>query len=131
MPIAYPRLVVLILLIMLPLIGWSQFIVSGTVKDNRKKPIAAATVIVRNSALSTTTDSTGAFSLSLSGQSAILEISAAGFIKQDVNVSATVSTVYVQLKKSPGKSNPASKNSVSNSEVRGIHPWAITAFPAK
>ena len=79
----FVKLVSFLFLVLLPAIVSAQFTVSGTV--------------------STLTDSTGKFSLSITGQSALLEFSATGFVKHEVNVSATVNSVSVQLKKTNKK----------------------------
>jgi len=95
----FEKLVSMLFLVLLPAIVSAQFTVSGTVTDNHKKPIPKVSVKLINSTVSTLTDSTGKFSLSITGQSALLEFSATGFVKHEVNVSATVNTVSVQLKK--------------------------------
>ena len=59
--------------------------VTGTVKDNKGLPVASATVNVKGSSQSTTTDENGNFSITLEKTNALLVISSVGFNTKELN----------------------------------------------
>jgi TonB-dependent starch-binding outer membrane protein SusC len=61
--------------------------VSGTVKDDKGEPVASATVSVKGKNISTTTSSTGAFSIAAKAND-VLEISAVSFATQEVRITS-------------------------------------------
>ena len=59
--------------------------VTGTVKDNKGLPVISATVNVKGSSQSTTTDENGNFSITLEKTNALLVISSIGFNTKELN----------------------------------------------
>jgi iron complex outermembrane receptor protein len=59
--------------------------VTGTVKDNKGLPVTSATVNVKGSSQSTTTDENGNFSITLEKTNALLVISSVGFNTKELN----------------------------------------------
>jgi TonB-linked SusC/RagA family outer membrane protein len=60
--------------------------VSGTLKDERGKPVANATVLVKGTIVGTSTDTEGKFSLSVPASGRTLVVSGIGFTSQDVSI---------------------------------------------
>ena len=60
--------------------------VSGTLKDERGKPVANATVLVKGTVVGTSTDAEGKFSLSVPASGRTLVVSGIGFTSQDVSI---------------------------------------------
>jgi TonB-linked SusC/RagA family outer membrane protein len=60
--------------------------VSGTLKDERGKPVANATVLVKGTVVGTSTDTEGKFSLSVPASGRTLVVSGIGFTSQDVSI---------------------------------------------
>ena len=60
--------------------------VSGTLKDERGKPVANATVLVKGTVVGTSTDTEGKFSLSVPATGRTLVVSGIGFTSQDVSI---------------------------------------------
>ena len=60
--------------------------VSGTVKDASGTALSGATVTIKGTGKSTSTDASGAFSLSVPGSSSVLVISYIGFEPQEITV---------------------------------------------
>lgn len=70
--------------------------VTGTVRDASNQPVVAATVKVKGSSVSTTTNAEGQFSLNVPSGSNTLEISSVGFTNQEIAIGAD-NTVSVSL----------------------------------
>jgi TonB-dependent starch-binding outer membrane protein SusC len=60
--------------------------ITGRVLDETNKPIAGASVLVRNTNIGTTTNESGAFTLNVPDVNAVLEISFVGFVSKSVTV---------------------------------------------
>jgi len=60
--------------------------VSGTLKDERGKPVANATVLVKGTVVGTSTDAEGKFSLSVPASGRTLVVSGIGFTSQDLSI---------------------------------------------
>lgn len=80
----------------------SQFTVSGKVLDNRGVPIAGASVIEKGKKNGTTTDANGQFSLVVSSEKAVLQISFVGYDFKEVAIKGQVS---LSVSLSPTTSN--------------------------
>ncbi len=78
--------------------------VSGTVKDAAGKGLSGATISIKGTTKSTTTDASGAFSLQVPGSSSVLVISFIGFETQEIAVGAR-SSVNVTLQASSAELN--------------------------
>src|SRR5689334_2696249 len=74
--------------------------VSGVVKDSVGAAVANATVLEKSTKNAVTTNLQGAFSIKVSGQSAVLIITSVGYVSQELPVGAQTEFT-VQLKKSP------------------------------
>lgn len=78
-------------------ISWSQIQISGTVVDKSEKiPLPGATVVEKGTRNGTTTDFDGLFSIEVSDENAILEISFIGFITQEVKLKGQ-KTIEIEL----------------------------------
>ncbi|MBQ7419545.1 MAG: TonB-dependent receptor [Prevotella sp.] len=89
-------LTVLLLLCLLPIAGYAQNIVKGTVSDESGEPIIGATVKVQGSNEGTITDFDGNFSVKAASD-ATLSFSYVGYVTQTVSVSGK-SSINVTLK---------------------------------
>ena len=74
-------------------------VISGTVNDQNGQPLAGASIVEKGTTNGITTDFDGNFSLEVSSQNAILEISYIGFTTKEVPVSGQ-SSVVVNLEES-------------------------------
>jgi TonB-linked SusC/RagA family outer membrane protein len=90
-------LLIILCIALLP--GWmyaQEKTVSGRVTDAKAKPIQAATVTVKQSNQSTTTDADGKFKLNVPGNAALV-VSAAGFKSQTINAADVQTDLQVKL----------------------------------
>jgi hypothetical protein len=75
--------------------------ISGTVSDNKKHPLADASVIIRETGVGTVTDSAGRFSIAINDRkSKTIEVSALGYQTKTVTVNAvdSFSRLHIVLK---------------------------------
>src|SRR4029078_9461834 len=68
---------------------FAQKKVTGVVKDDKGVPLIGATIIAKNTKVSTTTDANGAFNINLPQNSNALVISYVGMESQQVSVNNT------------------------------------------
>jgi TonB-linked SusC/RagA family outer membrane protein len=80
----------------------AQTVVSGTVRDNKGESIGQATVQVKGSSITTSTDGRGRYTLHLPNRNATLIISSVGFKPQEVNIKGRT-TVDVTLEEDVAK----------------------------
>jgi TonB-linked SusC/RagA family outer membrane protein len=78
--------------------------ITGNIKDSKGAGIVGASVVVKGSRGGTTTNTEGAFSLTVAEATKTLTVSAVGYTTQDVDVSAST-TVDVTLVESTGSLN--------------------------
>lgn len=99
-------IMVLFILVMnnMMLIAQVKRTVTGEIKDNKGLPVSAATVNVKGSTQSTTTDEKGHYSITLEKTNAILVISSVGFSTMEVN-SENVSKLDIKLTSSVSDMN--------------------------
>ncbi|HTH30961.1 MAG TPA: carboxypeptidase-like regulatory domain-containing protein, partial [Lacibacter sp.] len=88
---ALPGIMVLFLALVSTSVSAQETQVSGTVKDDKGEPVASATISVKGKNVSTTTSSTGTFTIAAKAND-VLEISAVSFATQEVRV--TSATTY-------------------------------------
>ena len=67
--------------------------ITGTVKDEKGNPSANASVTIKGTTKGTITDTTGAFSLDVPDQNAILQISVVGYQSQEITVGSKTNLV--------------------------------------
>lgn len=80
--------------------------ISGVVLNDKKEPVAGASVFIQGTTIGTTTDASGKFRLSVPGNETVtLEISYVGYQTQKVEVNATTASVNVTLNASIGGLN--------------------------
>ena len=65
--------------LLLPCSLWAQVSVTGTVTDASKTPLSGVSVRLRNTAIGTTTDANGKFSLSIPNRTGTIEVSYIGY----------------------------------------------------
>jgi len=87
----------------LPFSLWAQLTVTGAVTDSKNNPLPGATVNLKNSNLSTTSDLGGKFSLTIPGNKGVIVISYIGFSPQTFNVDANNKALSVTLTEEAGK----------------------------
>lgn len=63
-------------------------IVTGTVKDEKSNPLSGATVIIKGTNTTTTTNDAGSFSIK-ANRGAVLEITYTGYLKKEITVSSS------------------------------------------
>ncbi|RZK44637.1 MAG: SusC/RagA family TonB-linked outer membrane protein, partial [Hymenobacter sp.] len=78
--------IILLTCCLLPGIAFAQTVIRGTVKDNAGGVPGVSVQEKDSKGNGTTTNENGSFQLTLRGTSNILEISAIGFLKKEVNV---------------------------------------------
>src|SRR5258705_11880720 len=68
--------------------GFSQesFKVAGTVRDNKGLGLAAVSVTIKGAASGTTTDNTGAYSITVPSQKTVLVFSSVGYVEKSITV---------------------------------------------
>ncbi len=66
--------------------AFAQKTIQGTVKDNNNNPLAGVSVTVKGSSAGTTTDASGAYSISVPGDRSVLVFSYVGFPSQEIEV---------------------------------------------
>ena len=79
-------LLVLLVMLISTLTGFSQKTVTGKVIDPDGKPVEAATIGIKGTNTNVTTDAAGSFSISVPSNQAVLKFSSAGFTYAEVNV---------------------------------------------
>ncbi len=97
---------ILIVLLLACLFGNAQTTITGSVKDNKGKPVAGASISIKDSYDGTTSDSTGLFRFVTSEQGEqILVVSSIGFriYEQPVNANGGTLTLGVALKQEPNE----------------------------
>jgi len=81
------RLSVLFLCVSFTQLAFSQNkVVTGTITDDKGAPVQGASVSVKGSKGGTTTDATGAFSISVPPGSKSLVVSSVGFNQQEIDI---------------------------------------------
>jgi len=85
----------LLVLLGMAFTGYSQTTVRGKVVNENNNPIAGVTVVLKNSSLTTTTDTSGDYSLSLPSRNGVLVFSYVGYTAKEAGV--TGNNVSVQL----------------------------------
>lgn len=78
----------------------AQLTVTGRVLDDEGNGLPSATVLVKNTAKGTFTDSEGGFSIDLSGTSGVLVVRYTGYQEAEVEVSSSNSSVEITLESS-------------------------------
>src|SRR5579863_3385982 len=61
-------------------------VVTGTISDDKGAPVQGASVAVKGAKGGTTTDATGAFTLTVSANAKVLVISSVGFNQQEIGI---------------------------------------------
>lgn len=84
-------------LLFFSLLVFSQRTITGKVTDAELKPLSNATVTVKGTTVSTTTNSAGAYSITLPQNSSVLVFSYVGYQVSEVNVQGTTADVTMQL----------------------------------
>jgi TonB-linked SusC/RagA family outer membrane protein len=79
--------------------------VSGVVLDEKKSPVAGASVFIQGTSTGTVTDANGKFRLSVPDENVTLEVSSVGFKTQTIEVSVSTASVNVTLTASVGDMN--------------------------
>src|SRR5687768_15538436 len=93
----------IILIILWVLINYSasaqSVVISGNISNNEdKKPLAGVSVLIKNSVVGTITDNKGNFSLKTKvSLPVVLNISAIGFEKQEIDIKETTSEVSILM----------------------------------
>ena len=77
----------------------SNIDVTGSIKDENGDPVAGASILVKGTAVGTSSDAGGNFKLQLSQQKVVLVVSSIGFQTQEVSVSASGPVDIVLIKK--------------------------------
>jgi TonB-linked SusC/RagA family outer membrane protein len=77
----------IVALLSMPLLGISQARqISGKVSDEKGNPVALASISIKGTTKGVTADDNGNFTISVSEKNAVLEVSAAGFAKQEIRI---------------------------------------------
>jgi TonB-linked SusC/RagA family outer membrane protein len=92
-----------LLILLLPLASLAQVTIKGVVTDAANNPLAGATVSLKNSTRTTSTDATGKFSLNIPGNTGVLVISFVGFSVQTFNVGGENKDLSVKMIEDAGK----------------------------
>jgi TonB-linked SusC/RagA family outer membrane protein len=71
--------------------------ISGLVLNEKKEPVAGASVFIQGTSIGTTTDANGKFHLSVPDEAVTLEISYVGYQTQTVEVNANTASVNISL----------------------------------
>ena len=77
-------------------ICFAQVKITGKVLDKESKPVAGATVHIKNTSISTATDENGSFSLNGSSSNVTLEVSFVGFEQKEIKVNSQ-KTIVINL----------------------------------
>ncbi|MFT3949876.1 MAG: TonB-dependent receptor [Agriterribacter sp.] len=89
--------VLLPMLVLISTISWAQNkTITGKITDELNEPIAGATVIVKGSKTGTTTNETGAFTLSVPASAKILVVSSVGFGSKEVTITGDIINVTLE-----------------------------------
>jgi len=94
-------LLMLSLSFLVTLVYAQQRQITGTVRDNAGAPIAGATVVQKGTTGGSSTDESGAFNLTVTGNNPVLVISSVGFASQEVSVGSG-NTVSVTMQPAAG-----------------------------
>ena len=86
-------LIGLVASIMLPIIGWAQHVVQGTVTNTQQQPLVGATVVVPQTTRGTVTNSQGFYQLSLETMASEIQVSYVGYQTQTVALALQEDTV--------------------------------------
>src|SRR5687768_7391386 len=81
---------------LLPCSLWAQVSVTGTVTDASRTPLSGVSVSLRNTAIGTTTDANGKFSLTIPERTGFIEVSHLGYLTQSfeaANISGDLNIV--------------------------------------
>jgi TonB-linked SusC/RagA family outer membrane protein len=73
-------------LVMLPVMGQERQVTGTVFEPDGATPIFGATVVLKGTTTGTSTDSRGAYSIRVSGASAVLEFQFLGYVKQEITV---------------------------------------------
>ncbi|MDX9728770.1 MAG: SusC/RagA family TonB-linked outer membrane protein, partial [Bacteroidales bacterium] len=76
----------LMALVMLPVMGQERQVTGTVFEPDGATPIFGATVVLKGTTTGTSTDSRGAYSIRVSGASAVLEFQFLGYVKQEITV---------------------------------------------
>jgi TonB-linked SusC/RagA family outer membrane protein len=100
----FGRLLPLLLALASPFLLRAQVTVNGTILDSKKSPVIGASIKFNNTALGTSTDATGRFTLTIPSNSGKLEISSIGFKSQSITLgNVDVSNVMIEMVEDVGK----------------------------
>ena len=92
-----------LLVLLLPLASLAQVTIRGVVTDAANNPLAGATVSLKNTTRTTSTDASGKFSLNIPGTRGVILISFIGFGVQTFNVDASNKDLSVRMIEDAGK----------------------------
>lgn len=76
-----------------PVLAQQQIALEGTVVDATDFPIIGASILEKGTTNGTITDLDGKFSLAVSSENAVLQISYVGFVTQEIPVSQALNSV--------------------------------------
>ncbi|HPR59389.1 MAG TPA: carboxypeptidase-like regulatory domain-containing protein, partial [Prolixibacteraceae bacterium] len=79
------RLMLLAVILLINIFGWSQIQVTGTV-TGENETLVGATVVVKGTSDGVITDLNGEYSIEVPDESSVLIFSYVGFIKQEIKV---------------------------------------------
>ena len=85
------------MIIGLPVTGWAQYIVQGTITDAQQEPLVGATVVATGTTQGTVTDVEGSYRLALDAPPTTLQVSYVGYRTQTVSVDATQNNIIQNI----------------------------------
>lgn len=93
----FRKLQLVVLVLILPLLGFAQGTLNGVVKDDQGQPLPGANVVVKGTTIGTVTDFDGNFSLSVGTLPLTLEFSSLGYSKKALEVTSYNQKIEVSL----------------------------------
>lgn len=119
------------LAIVLPILSFAQVSVTGTVTDANNVPIPGATIKLLRTAIGTSSDANGKFTLNIPGNSGTIEISSIGYRTQTVEVPSNNSDLKIQLQVDVGKLDEVVVTGLATSVKRRNLANAVATISAK
>ncbi len=123
----------LVLLVVLLTAGsvLAQFTVSGKVTDTNGQPLISVSIAVKGTAIGTITDIDGKYSISVPGNSAVLEFYYVGYVPQQISVTPDTKTLDVVMEEEPVQLDAVVVTGLASNVKRSNLANAVAYIPSK
>ncbi|HHJ51434.1 MAG TPA: SusC/RagA family TonB-linked outer membrane protein [Phaeodactylibacter sp.] len=109
----------------------AQFTVSGKVTDTNGQPLVSVSIAVKGTAIGTITDVDGKYSISIPGNSAVLEFFYVGYVSQQIPVSPDTKTLDVVMEEEAVQLDAVVVSGLASNVKRSNLANAVAYIPSK